>query len=62
MHYSGDLQAETRWLRKGYYLPGENDTGILPKWRFNYTKKGVKKKKKKEDKMQLEYNILFEKN
>lgn len=47
MFYSGDLQAETRWLRKGYYLTGENDMGILPKWRFNYRKNGMKKGRKK---------------
>lgn len=52
MHFSGDLQAENTWFRKGYYMTGESVMGILPNWGLNYKikKGGGKGQKRTEEK------------
>lgn len=47
MHLSEDLEVETRWLRKGYYLTGENYEGVLPDRNTLIQRRGWNEKKRR---------------
>lgn len=60
MHFSGDLQAENTWFRKGYYMTGESVMGILPNWGLNYKiKKGGGKGAEEDRRENCNWNIIF---